>query len=597
MSPFTIILTISLVLGFLPKTNSHLNLYLDPKETLRLLGIKSSELYYVRNGIINNYALSFEMPINYDVKEIYFTWQSLRQTPAMLFSLRFNVSNSRAMSQPRANITSDGYVPNTLSVFKVEFPCTGKISGEVIVNMQLNISIFSASNLTVLNLVRRKMCLKDKVQQSFLDEGSVQVDTPKVFPTPPNISHAVHKGMSNTLDQPPSKETAMSTHVFYIAVGCACGVILLIALAVAVYYLNTQKNSSRGYNERIKYYDTNSSSQALTKQQSQSFIRPETPMDNSIKGSIRNFSCGPSPIPELCPPEPAEVLNEIAIGRERISLKEVLLEGTFGRIYEGILLSDDQNQFPVDQEIIVKTVTDQAREDQVQLFLSESCMMKSQVNTNIYPVIGSCIGDGLLPYIIYPNTTVGNLKKFLLQCRVSDTGSHCPMSTQQIVFMALQIIKGIQFLHRKRIIHKDIAARNCVIDGDCVIKITDNALARDLFPSEYNCLGDNENRPVKWLAVEAIVERRFSFPSDVWSFAVTVWEMLTLGQIPYSEIDPFEMAGYLREGYRIAQPMNCPDELFTVLSYCWNTNPDDRPKFSQLLICLQDFYTALGRYV
>jgi hypothetical protein len=45
----------------------------------------------------------------------------------------------------------------------------------------------------------------------------------------------------------------MSTHVFYIAVGCACGVILLIALAVAVYYLNTQKNATRGYNERIKY--------------------------------------------------------------------------------------------------------------------------------------------------------------------------------------------------------------------------------------------------------------------------------------------------------------------------------------------------------
>ena len=53
------------------------------------------------------------------------------------------------------------------------------------------------------------------------------------------------------------------------------------------------------------------------------------------------------------------------------------------------------------------------------------------------------------------------------------------------------------------------------IDGDCVVKITDNALSRDLFPSDYNCLGDNENRPVKWLALESIVERRFSFASDV----------------------------------------------------------------------------------
>ena len=593
MPLFTAVLTISLVLEFLPQTYSYLNLYMDPKETLRLLGIKSAELYYVRNGIINSYALSFEMPINYDVQEIYFTWQSLRQSPPMLYNLRFNVSNSRAMSEPRANITSEGNVPNTLSVFKVQFPCTGMISGEVRVNMQLNISIFSASNLTVLNFVRRKMCIKDKSHRSFLGEGEVHMDNPKILPTPPNISYL----KPNALDIPPSNDTAMSTHVFYIAVGCACGVILLIALAVAVYYLNTQKNATRGYNERIKYYDTNSSSQALTKQQSQSFIRPETPLENSIKGSVRNYSCGPSPIPELCPLEPIEVLTEIAISRERISLKEVLLEGTFGKIYSGTLLSEGDNQFGADQEIIVKTVTDQARQDQVHLFLTESCMMKGQVNPNIYPIIGSCIEDGLPPYIIYPDATGGNLKKFLLQCRLSDTGSHCPLSTQQLVFMALQIIRGIQFLHRKRIIHKDIASRNCVIDGDCVVKITDNALSRDLFPSDYNCLGDNENRPVKWLALESIVERRFSFASDVWSFGVTVWEMLTLGQIPYGEIDPFEMAAYLREGYRIAQPMNCPDELFTVLAYCWNTNPDDRPKFSQLLICLQDFYTALGRYI
>lgn len=593
MSLFTIVLTISLVLGILPQTNSHLNLYMDPRETLRLLGIKSAELYYVRNGIINSYALSFEMPINYDVTEIYFTWQSLQKSPPMLYNLRFNVSNSRAMGDPRANITSEGYVPNSLSVFKVEFPCTGMISGEVRVNMQLNISIFSASNLTVLNFVRRKMCIKDKSHRSFLGDGEVQVDNPKIAPTSANISYHVSK----TKDQPASSDTTMSTHVFYIAVGCACGVILLIALAVAVYYLNTQKSASRGYNERIKYYDTNTSSQALTKQQSQSFIRPETPLENSVKGSVRNYPCGPSPIPELCPLEPIEILSSIAISRERISLKDVLLEGTFGKIFRGTLLSEGDNHFGADQEIIVKTVTDQARHDQVHLFLTEGCMMKGQVNPNIYPIIGSCVGDDLPPYIIYPDATGGNLKKFLLQCRVSDTGSHCPLSTQQLVFMALQIIKGIQFLHRKRIIHKDVAARNCVIDGDYVVKLTDNALSRDLFPSDYNCLGDNENRPVKWLALEAIVERRFSFASDVWAFGVTVWEMLTLGQIPYAEIDPFEMAAYLREGYRIAQPMNCPDELFTVLAYCWNTNPDDRPKFSQLLICLQDFYTALGRYV
>ena len=46
-----------------------------------------------------------------------------------------------------------------------------------------------------------------------------------------------------------------------------------------------------------------------------------------------------------------------------------------------------------------------------------------------------------------------------------------------------------------------------------------------------------------------------------WMFGVTLWELMTLGQQPYADVDPFEMATYLREGFRISQPLNCPDEL------------------------------------
>ena len=91
--------------------------------------------------------------------------------------------------------------------------------------------------------------------------------------------------------------------------------------------------------------------------------------------------------------------------------------------------------------------------------------------------------------------------------------------------------------------------------------LCDSALTRDTFPEVYQCLGDNENRPVKWLSVEALIQRRYSQSSDIWAFGVLLWELVTKAELPYSEIDPFEMPTFLRSGYRLKQPPNCPDNL------------------------------------
>lgn len=63
------------------------------------------------------------------------------------------------------------------------------------------------------------------------------------------------------------------------------------------------------------------------------------------------------------------------------------------------------------------------------------------------------------------------------------------------------------------------------------------------------------------------------------------------------QVDPFEMEHYLRDGYRLSQPINCPDELFAIIAYCWTMLPMERPSFERLQICLQDFYAQLTRYV
>lgn len=93
------------------------------------------------------------------------------------------------------------------------------------------------------------------------------------------------------------------------------------------------------------------------------------------------------------------------------------------------------------------------------------------------------------------------------------------------------------------------------------MKLADSSLARDLFPSDYSCLGDSENRPIKWLSLECLQRKMFSEASDTWAFGVLMWELCTLARQPYQEVVDDEMEQFLRDGYRLAQPVNCPDEL------------------------------------
>jgi len=99
------------------------------------------------------------------------------------------------------------------------------------------------------------------------------------------------------------------------------------------------------------------------------------------------------------------------------------------------------------------------------------------------------------------------------------------------------------------------------LDEESYVKICDSALSRDLFPDDYDCLGDNENRPLKWLSLESLQKRVYATQGDVWALGVTYWELVTLAQMPHEEVDIFELTNYLAAGFRLEQPVNCPDEL------------------------------------
>ncbi|KAH1023345.1 hypothetical protein HUJ04_012570 [Dendroctonus ponderosae] len=288
-----------------------------------------------------------------------------------------------------------------------------------------------------------------------------------------------------------------------------------------------------------------------------------------------------------------ERITELTIQRCRVRQTSIVLEGTFGRVYQGSYTNEEG----IEETVIIKTVAEHASQVQISLLLQEGMAMYSLNHKNILSILRVSIEDHTTPLLLYPYNDNTNLKIFLQKCKVSSEGVHHTLTTQEVVHMALQIIKAMQYLHKKHLLHKDLAARNCVVDDNLTVQIADNALSRDLFPSDYHCLGDNENRPVKWLALESLLHKTFTCASDVWSFGVLLWELTTLAQQPYIEIDPFEMGAYLKDGYRLAQPINCPDELFAVMAYCWAMSSEERPTFNQLHVCLEEFYTQLTKYV
>ncbi|XP_043261225.1 tyrosine-protein kinase Dnt [Colletes latitarsis] len=536
---------------------SYFNLFLSQAEVRKLMGLQA-ELFYVREGVINEYAIKFVVPVPAQVHKLHFTWENLAGRP-LPYAMSVDISNPSALTSS-LNISQAGEIPvGGLQTWALSLHC-GLYDAEVDLSLRINVSL-SRRNTTSLDFRRKKICLKDK---SNVGAEEVLVA---------------------------ASGSTSSGQVFYAAIGCACAFIAAIFVLVIAYYVRDKK--ARRHRDPLQ--ESRGLSSACSVERStgvgpaQTFLSSETPPPASATSTSTYRRLDDRPSREL-----HERIQEITVQRCRVRLLSIEMEGTFGRVYRG---SYHEEGATSPRDVLVKTAAEHASQSQVALLLREGLALYGLSHPVLLPVLGVSIEDRSAPFLLYPHTGYRNMKRFLLRCKLSSEGPPRALTTQEVVEMALQAAKGVQYLHRKRLVHRDLAARNCVVDDDLRVQITDNALARDLFPQDYHCLGDNENRPIKWLAIESLLNKTFSTASDVWAFGVLLWELMTLAQQPYVEVDAFEMASYLRDGYRLAQPINCPDELFAVMAYCWAMSADERPTFSQLIVCLQDFHTQLTRYV
>ncbi|KAJ6649989.1 Vascular endothelial growth factor receptor 1 [Pseudolycoriella hygida] len=165
---------------------------------------------------------------------------------------------------------------------------------------------------------------------------------------------------------------------------------------------------------------------------------------------------------------------------------------------------------------------------------------------------------------------------------------------------ATQIARGLEHLHKMKITHRDLAARNILIDEEKTLKISDFGLSRS---GDYVHIS-NRVVPLRWLSIEAIRNRFYSEKSDVWAYAVVLWEIGSLGGHPYYGVDNDDILVHLTCGKRLPKPENCSKYLYDLMLSCWAYNPEDRPSVSNILEklepheqCYVDFSEISSDYV
>nr|XP_012216863.1 PREDICTED: discoidin domain-containing receptor 2-like [Linepithema humile] len=280
------------------------------------------------------------------------------------------------------------------------------------------------------------------------------------------------------------------------------------------------------------------------------------------------------------------------ISRHRLRILDKLGEGNFGLIHlceaKGIQNPDLgilQNRQVVIVRSLWRGVVDALRED----FMNDMRILSEIRDINIARIIAIVEEE---PFsAIFEYGELGDLSSFL-----KNRDRDVPISYECSLNVITQIASGMKYLESLNVPHCDLAARNCIVCKDLLIKVSDQAMYCSKYDGEYYVDECYAKIPLRWMAWEAVLSGKRSCQSDVWSYGVTVWEVLTRCEdMPYADLvseqvlencglwyHSLDTGGKKKSPRVLKQPVFCSDDLYRLMLRCWCKRAEDRPSFQEI---------------
>ncbi|KAA8577660.1 hypothetical protein FQN60_003414, partial [Etheostoma spectabile] len=245
--------------------------------------------------------------------------------------------------------------------------------------------------------------------------------------------------------------------------------------------------------------------------------------------------------------------------RKNLVLGKTLGEGEFGKVVKATAFRLKGKAGYT--TVAVKMLKENASHSELRDLLSEFTLLKQVNHPHVIKMYGACSQDGPL-YLIVEYAKYGSLRNFLRESRKVGPSYMSRDSNRNSSYLENPDDRALT-MGRK-------------------MKISDFGLSRDVYEEDSYVKRSKGRIPVKWMAIESLFDHIYTTQSDVWSFGVLLWEIVTLGGNPYPGIAPERLFNLLKTGYRMERPENCSEEMYNLMLRCWKQEPDKRQTFSDI---------------